>query len=60
MITKKGRGGAREGAGRKPQPHGNTHTFRASVEAEALLSEFKGSKAKMISDAIVYYLTNKK
>lgn len=58
--VKKSWGGPRPGAGRKPVEHGKTHTFRASVQADALLEKFKGNKAAMISAAIVEYLSERK
>lgn len=51
-VKKSGRGGAREGAGRKRKSVRN-FGFRISAEADAILSRVEGSRADYINRCIV-------
>lgn len=50
---KKGRGGARQGAGRKRKGV-HYYGFRASQEAHDILSQVEGSKADFINKCIIF------
>lgn len=58
--SKKGKGGAREGAGRKPIEHGKNYTFRSNPAVDAILTSFEGNKTQFINEAIEHYFQLKR
>lgn len=58
--SKKGKGGAREGAGRKPVEHGKNYTFRSNPAVDAILASFGGNKTQFINEAIEHYFHSKR
>lgn len=53
-ISKGGRGGARQGAGRK-KTKGRNFNFRATPEVEEILDGVVGSKTDYINAAVKFY-----
>lgn len=57
-TKKNGRGGKREGAGRKPTGHGRYFGFNSTKEVEAILEAVGKGKTDFINKAIAFYAKN--